>query len=98
VNIQSRLKKIQDIVFYEDKYKWVSNIVYIQHRGTMDNVNDNKRYWINYKDKELVYDNVEDFYKEYNVYPKKDINPQIIEVVDNSHLEKVLYDANRVGG
>ena len=46
----------------------------------------------------LVYDNVEDFYKEYNVYSKKDINPQIIEVVDNSHLEKVLYDANRVGG
>ena len=34
---------------------------------------------------------MEDFYKEYNVYPKKDINPLIIEVVDNRHLEKYLY-------
>ena len=37
------------------------------------------------------------YYKEYKIYPKKDINPQIIEVVDNSYLEKYLYLANEEG-
>lgn len=94
-NIQSRLKRIEDIVFYEDKDKWRLNHIYIQHRGTMDNINQDKKYWLEYEGKELVYDNIEDFYKEYNIYPKKDINPQIIEVVDNSHLERFMYECNR---
>ncbi len=99
-SIQSRLKRLEDIVFYEDKDKWVRNVIYIQHRGTMDNVNQDKKYWIDYQDKELCYEKVEDFYNEYNLKPKKDINPIIIDVVDNSHLERVLYECNResVGG
>lgn len=96
LTLKNRVKKIEDIVFYEDKSKWVQNIIYIQYRGNWDNVNDNKKYHLEYMGKELVYDNIEDFYQEYNVYPKKDINPQIIDIVDNSYLESVLYDANRV--
>lgn len=95
-SIQSRLKKIEDIVFYDDKSKWVKNLIYIEHRGNIDNINQNQKYWLNYKNKDLVYDNVETFYKEYNVYPRKDINPIIIDIVDNSYLDKVLYDANRI--
>ena len=95
LSIKNRVKKIEDIVFYEDKDKWRLNWVFIYYRGNWDSVNDNKQYHLEYEGKELIYDNIDDFYKEYNVYPKKDINPQIIEVVDNSHLEKFMYECNR---
>lgn len=95
LQLQNRLKKIEDIVFYEDKDKWRLNIVYIAHKGTDEDINNNKKYCFKYNDKDLVYDNIEDFYKEYNVYPKKDINPYMFEIVDNRHLESVLYDANK---
>lgn len=92
--IQRRLKTIENKVFFEDKDKWKNNIITIFYKGTDKDVNNNRKYHFKYNDKELVYDNMEDFYKEYNVYPKKDINPFIIKVIDNSHLERFLYEDN----
>ena len=91
-SIQKRLKSIESRAFLKDKDKWRLNIIDILHKGTDDDINNNKKYYLNYGNKELVYDNIQDFYKEYNVYPNKDINPIIIEIVDNKHLEQVLWD------
>ena len=97
-SIQSRLKRLEDIVFYDDKDKWRLNTIKIEYKGKSDDINNNKKYYLKYQDKDLIYDNIEDFYKEYNIYPKKDINPIIINVVDNSYLESFMYECNRVGG
>lgn len=96
LTIKNRLKKIENIIYYEDKDKWRLNLVCIQYMGNIENINANKKYHLEYKGKKLIYDNLDNFYKEYNIYPKKDINPQILEIVDNSHLEKVLYISNKV--
>lgn len=96
LTLKQRLKKIEDIVFYEDKDKWRLNVVYVVYKGTDEDINHNKKYHLNYKGKDLIYDDIQDFYKDYNVYPNKDINPYIFEIVDNRDLESVLYDANRV--
>lgn len=93
IGIQSRLKNIEGKLFLD---KWRQNTLWIQYRGADDDINHNKQYHFKYKNKELIYDNMQDFYNEYNVYPNKDINPIIIEVVDNSHLESVLYNADLV--
>lgn len=93
IGIQSRLKNIEGKLFLD---KWRQNTLWIQYKGTDDDINHNKQYHFKYKDKELIYDNMQDFYNEYNVYPNKDINPIIITVVDNSHLESVLYNADLV--
>lgn len=92
IDIQKRVKRLENIAFSSDK--WRLKLICIQYRGNLDDVNTNKTYWFNYKGKDLNYDNLDYFYNEYNVYPNKDINPQIIEIIDNSHLEKTLYDAN----
>ena len=97
-SINNRLKKIESALFNQNNNKWRLNLIFIEHRGNLDNVDEDRKYHLNYEGKELIYDNVEDFYKEYNVYPQKDINPQIVEVIDNSHLEKVLYNARDLGG
>ena len=91
LSIKSRLKAIEDKVFFEDKDKWRLNIIDIFYKGTDEDINNNKKYYFKYKDTDYVYDNIDDFYKEHNVYPQKDINPLIVEVIDNSHLEKYLY-------
>lgn len=92
LSIKNKVDKIHSQVFYVDKDKWRLNWIRIFYSGEDNDINNNKKYRLEYEGKKLVYDNIEDFYKEYNVYPKKDINPQIIEIVDNSHLEKVLWD------
>lgn len=97
-SIQSRLKRLEDIVFYDDKDKWRLKTIQIEYKGKSDDINSNKKYYLKYQDKDLIYDNIEDFYKEYNIYPKKDINPIIINVVDNSYLESFMYECNRLGG
>lgn len=94
LSIKSRLKTIENIVFYEDKDKWRQNIITIFYKGKNEDINNNKKYYLNYDNKELVYDDIQDFYKEYNLKPKKDINPFIIEIVDNSHLEQYMYMEN----
>jgi hypothetical protein len=94
LSIKSRLKAIEDKVFFEDKDKWRLNIIDIFYKGTDEDINNNKKYHLNYNNKELVYDNIDDFYNEYKVYPKKDINPVIIEIIDNSHLERYMYMEN----
>ncbi len=92
-NIQRRLKSIEGKAFYQSKDKWKLKVINILHKGTDDDINNNKRYYLNYGNKELVYDDIQDFYKEYNIYPNKDINPIIIDIVDNKHLEQVLWDS-----
>lgn len=92
INIKSRIKKIEDIIYYVDKDKWKFNIISIFYKGTEEDINNNKRYYLNYNDKDLIYDKVEDFYNEYKVYPKKDINPVIIEIIDNNYLEKYFNE------
>lgn len=94
-NIQSRVKKIQNIIFSENNDKWRLSPIYIEYMDIKNN--QDKKYCINYKGKKLIYDNIDDFYKEYNLYPYKNIIPVILDVIDNSYLEKTLYDANRVG-
>lgn len=102
-NVGKRINDLENKVILANKDKWRQNILWIVYKGTDNDINNNKKYhidtkylkWykpnINIADTELIYDNLEDFYKEYNLYPNKDINPQIIEIVDNSHLEKYLY-------
>ena len=97
LSIKNKVDMLHNKVFYVDKDKWRLNWITILHSGEDNDINNNKKYRLEYEGKKLVYDNIEDFYKEYNVYPKKDINPQIIEVVDNSYLEKYLYLANEEG-
>ena len=97
LNIKNKVDMLHNKVFYIDKDKWRLNWITILYSGEDNDINNNKKYRLEYEGKKLVYDNIEDFYKEYNVYPKKDINPQIIEVVDNSYLEKYLYLANEEG-
>lgn len=97
LNIKNKVDMLHNKVFYVDKDKWRLNWITILYSGEDNDINNNKKYRLEYEGKKLVYDNIEDFYKEYNVYPKKDINPQIIEVVDNSYLEKYLYLANEEG-
>ena len=94
-NIQSRLNKIETITTQKYSNKWRLNKLYIFYMGNDDDINNNKKYHFTYKGKKLIYDNMEDFYNDYNVYPKKDINPIIDEVVDNSYLKKVLYETNK---
>ena len=94
LSIKNKVDMLHNKVFYVDKDKWRLNWITILYSGEDNDINNNKKYRLEYEGKKLVYDNIEDFYKEYNVYPKKDINPQIIEVVDNSYLEKYLYLAN----
>ena len=86
IGIQSRLKNIEGKLFLD---KWRQNTLWIQYKGTDDDINHNKQYH------QSSYIEL-DFYNEYNVYPNKDINPIIITVVDNSHLESVLYNADLV--
>ena len=97
LSIKNKIDMLHNKVFYIDKDKWRLNWITILYSGEDNDINNNKKYRLEYEGKKLVYDNIEDFYKEYNVYPKKDINPQIIEVVDNSYLEKYLYLANEEG-
>lgn len=97
LSIKNKVDMLHNKVFYIDKDKWRLNWITILYSGEDNDINNNKKYRLEYEGKKLVYDNIEDFYKEYNVYPKKDINPQIIEVVDNSYLEKYLYLANEEG-
>ena len=97
LNIKNKVDMLHNKVFYIDKDKRRLNWITILYSGEDNDINNNKKYRLEYEGKKLVYDNIEDFYKEYNVYPKKDINPQIIEVVDNSYLEKYLYLANEEG-
>ncbi len=97
LSIKNKVDMLHNKVFYVDKDKWRLNWITILYSGEDNDINNNKKYRLEYEGKKLVYDNIEDFYKEYNVYPKKDINPQIIEVVDNSYLEKYLYLANEEG-
>ena len=97
LSIKNKVDMLHNKVFYVDKDKWRLNWITIVYSGEDNDINNNKKYRLEYEGKKLVYDNIEDFYKEYNVYPKKDINPQIIEVVDNSYLEKYLYLANEEG-
>lgn len=92
LSIKNKVNKIHSQLFYVDKDKWRLNLIHVFYSGEDNDINNNKKYRLEYEGKKLVYDNIEDFYKEYNIYPKKDINPQIIEIVDNSHLEKVLWD------
>ena len=97
LSIKNKVDMLHNKVFYVDKDKWRLNWITILYSGEDNDINNNKKYRLEYEGKKLVYDNIEDFYKEYNGYPKKDINPQIIEVVDNSYLEKYLYLANEEG-
>lgn len=97
LSIKNKVDMLHNKVFYVDKDKWRLNWITILYSGEDNDINNNKKYRLEYEGKKLVYDNIEDFYKEYNVYPKKDINPQIIEVADNSYLEKYLYLANEEG-
>ena len=97
LSIKNKVDMLHNKVFYIDKDKWRLNWITILYSGEDNDINNNKKYRLEYEGKKLVYDNIEDFYKEYNVYPKKDINPQIIEVVDNSYLEKYLYLAHEEG-
>lgn len=97
LSVKNKVDMLHSKVFYVDKDKWRLNWITIFYSGEDNDINNNKKYRLEYEGKKLIYDNIEDFYKEYNVYPKKDINPQIIEVVDNSHLEKYLYMANEEG-
>ena len=97
LSIKNKVDMLHNKVFYVDKDKWRLNWITILYSGEDNDINNNKKYRLEYEGKKLVYDNIEDFYKEYNVYSKKDINPQIIEVVDNSYLEKYLYLANEEG-
>ena len=96
-SVKNKVNMLHNKVFYVDKDKWRLNRISIFYSGKDNDINNNKKYRLEYEGKKLIYDNIEDFYKEYNVYPKKDINPQIIEIVDNSHLEKYLYMANEEG-
>ena len=70
-----------------EQIKEIKRNYYKKYRdANKDKINEYQRqYRANNKDK----------VKEYNIYPKKDINPQIIEVVDNSHLERFMYECNR---
>ena len=97
LSIKNKVDMLHNKVFYVDKDKWRLNWITILYSGEDNDINNNKKYRLEYEGKKLLYDNIEDFYKEYNVYPKKDINPQIIEVADNSYLEKYLYLANEEG-
>ena len=97
LSVKNKVDMLHSKVFYVDKDKWRLNWIPIFYSGEDNDINNNKKYRLEYEGKKLIYDNIEDFYKEYNVYPKKDINPQIIEIVDNSHLEKYLYMANEEG-
>lgn len=94
VGILSRLKNIENLVLCKDTDKWRYNTVYIEYRGTDEDINNNKKYYLDYDNKKLVYDDIQDFYNEYDLKPKQDINPIIIEIVDNSYLERYLYDDN----
>lgn len=80
LSIKNKVDMLHNKVFYIDKDKWRLNWITILYSGEDNDINNNKKYRLEYEGKKLVYDNIEDFYKEYNVYPKKDINPQIIEV------------------
>ena len=103
-NIGKRINDLEDKIILANKDKWRQNLLWIIYKGTDNDINNNKKYYIDTKylkrykpniniaDTELIYDKVEDFYKDYNLYPKKDINSIIIEVVDNSHLEKAMYE------
>lgn len=97
LSVKNKVNMLHNKVFYVDKDKWRLNRISIFYSGEDNDINNNKKYRLEYEGKKLIYDNIEDFYKEYNVYPKKDINPQIIEIADNSHLEKYLYMANEEG-
>lgn len=95
--VKNRVKEIEDRVFYEDRHKWIDNWITIYYAGEDNDLNNNRKYRLEYEGKKLVYDKIEDFYKEYNVYPKRDINPHFITIVDNSHLEKYMYMVDEEG-
>ena len=82
-----QLQALENYILSLNKDKWKKETVSIFVEGT----GDNKTYNIDYDNKHLIYDSIDDFYNEYNIQPYKDINPIIFNIVDNSHLEKVLY-------
>lgn len=40
----------------------------------------------------IIYNDIEEFYKDYDLYPQKDIRPLILEVVDSSNREQEILN------
>lgn len=97
LSVKNKVDRINKQIYNKNKDKWRLNLITILYSGEDNDINNNKKYRLEYEGKKLVYDNLEDFYKEYNKYPNRDINPQIIEIIDNSYLEKYLYLASEEG-
>lgn len=103
-NISKRLNDLEYKIITSKQNDWKLKMLFITYQGTDNDINNNKKYHIDTKylkwykpnikidDAELIYDNLEDFYKDYNIYPNKNVNVVVYEIVDNSHLEKYLYN------
>ena len=88
-NIGGRLKKIEQ--FLSDKDKKNMDILFITYENREENSNNNKKYYIKSNDIlhhkpnantknniELIYDNLENFYKDFNIKTRDNINTIIV--------------------
>lgn len=100
-----RLNRIEQILNSKDKNNLLFKLLYIVYENRAEHSNKNKKYYIQtndvlmYKpdadikpDTELVYDNLDDFYKEFNLYPDKDIRLIIFNTIDTTETEKAFWN------
>ena len=98
-----RLNKIEQIL--NDRDRQDLKLLYITLEKREEQSKDNKKYYVktnniktirpdaDIKDNtELVYDNLDDFYKEFNIKPKDNINTIIMDVIDTSETEKAFWN------
>lgn len=97
-----RLNKIEQIL--NDKDKQDKKILFITLENREEHSNDNKKYYIKGNclkiirpdadiedNTELIYDNLDDFYKEFNINPKGNIHIIIMDVIDTTETEKAFW-------
>lgn len=108
-NINKRVYDLEYKFITSNNDKWRLKVLIIIYRGDDTDIN-NKKYYIKTSDikkyrpnikvdaEEVIYNNLDDFYKDYNLYPNKDINPLILNIVDNSNLEKAMINEDKKGG